>query len=66
MAMYAVAITPLIHHLADENLKQVWFADDASAGGRLQHIKNWWDNISQIGPEYGYFQMLAKHGSPLF
>ena len=60
MAMYAVAIAPLIHRLADENLKQVWFADDASAGGRLQHIKNWWDNISQIGPEYGYFPNASK------
>ena len=60
MAVYAVAITPLIHRLADENLKQVWFADDASAGGRLQHIKNWWDNISQIGPEYGYFPNASK------
>ena len=49
MAKYAA---PLIHHLADENMKQVWFADDASAGGKLQHIKNWWDKISQIGPEY--------------
>ena len=60
MAIYAVAITPLIHCLADENMKQVWFADDASAGGRLEHIKNWWDNISQIGPEYGYFPNASK------
>ena len=33
MAMYAVAITPLIHCLTDESIKQVWFAYDASAGG---------------------------------
>ena len=50
MAMYAVAITPLIHCLTDESIKQVWFAYDASAGGggggRLEHVKNWWDNIS--------------------
>jgi len=58
--MYAVAVTPLIHRLADENMKQVWFANDASAGGRLEHIKNWWDNISQIGPEYGYFPNASK------
>lgn len=60
MAMYAVAITPLIHRLSDENTKQVWFADDASAGGKLDHIKNWWDNISQIGPEYGYYPKASK------
>jgi len=60
MAMYVVAVTPLIHRLSDEYMKQVWFADDASAGGRLEHIKNWWDNISQIGPEYGYFPNASK------
>ena len=51
MVMYAVAITPLIHRLLDENIQQVWFADDASPGGKLVHIKRWWDNISRIGPQ---------------
>ena len=60
MAMYAVAITPLIHRLADENIKQVWFADDASAGGQLDRIKNWWNNISRIGPQYGYYPNASK------
>ena len=60
MAMYAVAITPLIHCLADDNIKQVWFADDASAGGKLDRIKNWWNNISRIGPEYGYYPNASK------
>ena len=55
MTMYAVAITLLIHHIPDQIMKQVWFADNASTGGHLQYIKNWWNNISQIGPEYGYF-----------
>ena len=41
MAMYAVAITPLIHRLAKKSLKQLWFADDASAAGKLSSIKNW-------------------------
>ena len=39
MAMYAVAITPLIHRPAEERLKQVWFADDASSTGKLSGIK---------------------------
>ncbi len=60
MAMYAVAITPLIHRLAEERLKQVWWADDASAAGKLSSIKNWWNNISEIGPEYGYFPNAGK------
>ena len=60
MAMYAVATTPLIHRLADENLKQVWFADDASAAGKLTDIVKWWDTISHVGPEYGYFPNASK------
>ncbi len=55
MAMYAVATTPLIQRLSDDDIKQIWFADDASAAGRLIHIKKWWDMISKIGPEYGYY-----------
>ena len=32
MAMYAVAISPLIHLLEKISIKQVWCADDATAG----------------------------------
>ncbi len=35
MAMYAIAVTPLIHQLEESEIKQVWFADDATAGGNL-------------------------------
>ena len=38
MAIYAIGILPLIHHLADESIKQCWFADDASVGGSLVGI----------------------------
>ena len=41
MAMYAVAITPLIRCLEDEETKQVWFADDATAGGGLIGLRRW-------------------------
>ena len=36
MAMYTIAITPLIHRLEDRATKQVWFADDATASGSLR------------------------------
>ena len=58
MSMYAVAITPLIQRLSEESVKQVWFADDASAGGQLEHLKKM--NISQMGPEYGYYPNASK------
>ena len=60
MAMYAVAITPLIYGLAEEKLKQVWFADDASAAQKLVGLKNWWNNMTKIGLEYGYLPNASK------
>ena len=42
MAMYATATLPLIHRL-DHQTKQVWYADDAVAGGKLHHLHNWWN-----------------------
>ena len=39
MAMYAIAITPLIYRLEDAGIKQAWYADDATAGGWLQDLR---------------------------
>ena len=39
MAMYVVAITPLMRSLEDKETKPVWFADDATAGGVLTSRK---------------------------
>ncbi len=42
MAMYALGTLPLIsklQHLA----KQVWYADDATAGGKLAQLREWWN-----------------------
>ena len=59
MTMYAIAIIPLIHRLDNKN-EQVWFADDATAGGSLPHLRTWWDRISKIGPNYGYYPNTTK------
>ena len=60
MAMYAIAIIPLIHQLEDEETKQVWFADDATAGGNLDSLKAWWNRIVDLGPDYGYYPNASK------
>ena len=60
MAMFAIAISPLIHRLEEEDIKQVWFADDATAGGELSHLKSWWDRITELGPHYGYHPNASK------
>ena len=60
MAMYAIAITPLIRSLEDEETKQVWFADNATAGGSLLGLRRWWDCLVESGPAYGYHPNPAK------
>ena len=60
MAMYAIALTPLIHQLEKEGIKQAWYADDATAGGSLKPLKEWWDQIVDLGPAYGYYPNAAK------
>ena len=59
MAMFALAVLPLIDSLNPE-VNQCWYADDASAGGELQDLKSWWDRLSQLGPQYGYFPNPGK------
>ena len=61
MAMYAIATIPLIHQLSKvASLKQVWFADDATAGGHIQELKRWWDSLETMGPDFGYHVNAAK------
>ena len=54
---YALATRPLIDSLSRDTpeLTQIWYADDASAGGKLTNLKKWWDNLSRAGPSFVYF-----------
>ena len=60
MALYAIAITPLIDHLEDESVKQIWYADDATACGKISNLRTWRDQITNKGPDYGYFPNATK------
>ena len=44
MAMYALAVTPLIKRLreVEPDVKQIWFADDATAAGKLLALQQCW------------------------
>ena len=42
MAMYALALVPMIAQLND-TVKQIWYADDAAAAGQLSNLRIWWD-----------------------
>ena len=56
--MYALSVVPLIRKsekascLNDESSEllraiQVWFADDAAAGGKLKAVRRYWDLLVQ-------------------
>ena len=61
MGVYALSIQPLITALQrTSSTKQCWFADDASGAGPLGEIKNWWDSLTAIGPDFGYFPNAKK------
>ena len=59
MAMYTLGTRPLIDEVGKNSTgqdfyKQVWYADDASAAGKLEGLKEWWDKVVRSGPDYGY------------
>ena len=60
MAMYSVSVTPLIASLQDSHVKQVWFADDATAGGTLHGLLGWWSRLQDLGSYYGYYPNALK------
>ena len=51
------AIAAVARHLCTT---LVWYADDASAGGKMDGLRAWWDKITEFGPEYDYFPNPAK------
>ena len=62
MAMYALAVVPLISKLQQlhEHAQQVWFADDATAASTCQQLRAWWDDLVSLGPSFGYHPKAAK------
>ena len=71
MPFYALATKPLIDRLSTDtpDLKQIWYADDATAAGKISDLKKWWDNLTKLGPSFGYFVnpkktwLVTKDGS---
>ena len=61
MPMYALATIPLIKKLQSvEDVKQVWYADDASAAGKITRLHKWWNHLTTLGPRFGYFANATK------
>lgn len=53
--MSAIGILPLINQLKSTDAKQAWFVDDATAGGHLEQLHEWWVKVNNLGPTFRYF-----------
>ncbi len=63
MGMYAESLMPLIEELKKhicEQLRQIFYADDAAAGGTLEKIMEWWQHLQSLGPLFGYYPKPSK------
>ena len=54
MGWYAVSTRLLIETSQIEGISQVWLADDAAGGGRLQKLLQWYENLKICGKKLGY------------
>ena len=59
MPVYALATIPLVKNF-DRPCKQVWYADDAVAVGRMTVLCVWWKKLTILGPKYGHFPNPSK------
>ena len=59
MAMYAIALAPLLKRLLPM-CKQVWYADDATGCDKFETMRAWFDALVELGPIYGYFPKPSK------
>ena len=60
MAMYALATVPFIDKVKTNGFRQVWYATDATGGGKLALLRQWWNNSSSLGPKFGYLPNGCK------
>ena len=60
--MYALAISPLIQKLKidEPNAKQVWYADDSTAAGKVKAVRRWWTCLTNVGPKLVIIQTQVK------
>ena len=61
MAIYAIAIIPLLLMLVDQaeqlpgkRTKSVAYADDFTGAGSIKNLLHWWNILTTLGPLFGY------------
>ena len=62
MQFYGISVTPIIHslRLQVQEVSQVWLANDATAAGKIDRLRYWWDLIIKEGVKHGYFVKPTK------
>ena len=62
MICFGIGILPLIRQLKSEfpAAKQQWYADDGSIAGTFATIQAVFEQLQQLGPNYGYFPESSK------
>ena len=62
MAMYALAITPLVDQLRAccPEVQQAWYADDATGASTCRGLRLWWNELASSGPSFGYYPNASK------
>lgn len=62
MGMYAIAITPLMTKLKEKcpNIRQAWYADDATGASTCGDLRRWWDELTKLGSLFGYHPHPSK------
>ena len=41
-------------------VKCAWYADDASAAGKIDRLRERWSQLASQGPKFGYFANATK------
>jgi hypothetical protein len=64
MPAYGVGILPFLAMIRPEEeigkVKQMAYADDIGGGARLAVLRQWWNNIEEHGPSFGYYPKASK------
>jgi hypothetical protein len=61
MPLYALATVPLIKAVSNESdARQVWYADDSGATGKITSLHQWWESLLLRGPSFGYYVNRSK------
>ena len=56
MMMYVIAVLPLIQALVDrDKWDQNWYADDSACSAELPRLREWFDKLCEMGPDFGYY-----------